>query len=130
MSQYRFVGAYCEIGVDGSEAKLETFGQKVELSDELAKDVIGTDAAGGAAIVPEAMFDEIGFTEQELSLYSNPLTHAQANTSTWPRSRPMVASQKLRTHLSEGGTIATLAPKVTIYPVQDKEARGPADKTV
>ncbi|MDE2103019.1 MAG: hypothetical protein KGL39_37590 [Patescibacteria group bacterium] len=66
MGMYRFVGSYCEI--DGGRIKLERFGQQIELSDEVAEVVV----KGGGAIIPEAEFEQIGFTEQELSLYAYP----------------------------------------------------------
>lgn len=66
MSTYRFVGSYCEI--DGGRIKLERFGQRIELPDEVAETVI----RGGGAILPEADFESLGFTEQEISLYAYP----------------------------------------------------------
>jgi len=66
MGKYRFVGSYCEI--DGGRIKLERFGQQIELPDEVAEIVV----KGGGAIIPEADFEKLGFTEQELSLYAFP----------------------------------------------------------
>jgi hypothetical protein len=66
MKPYFFVGSYCEI--DGGRVKLERFGQRIELPDELAATVV----RGGGAVLPEAKFDEIGFTEQELKQYAYP----------------------------------------------------------
>lgn len=72
MKPYFFVGSYCEI--DGGRIKLERFGQRIELPDEVAETVV----KGGGAILPEAKFQEIGFTEQELSLYAYPGQRAGA----------------------------------------------------
>jgi len=77
MSSYRFLGTLTNIG----EQKLTKFGQPVELTDEMARDVIGTLDSGGGAILPEHDFRQIGFTEQELSLYSDPHSHHQANAA-------------------------------------------------
>ncbi|MGE5568544.1 MAG: hypothetical protein ACM3S5_05845 [Rhodospirillales bacterium] len=66
MSVYHFVGSYTEIG--GGRIKLERFGQRVELPDDLADNIV----KGGGAILPEAEFNQLGFTEQELSLYAYP----------------------------------------------------------
>ena len=66
MNVYHFVGSYCEI--DGGRIKLERFGQRVELPEDVAGIVI----RGGGAILPEAEFARPGFTEQELSLYAYP----------------------------------------------------------
>ena len=80
MDQYRFVGMECQIG---ENIKLERFGQQVRLSDEVAKIAV----LGGAGILPEAIFDGLGFTEQEVSLYA------------WPGQRmgaPEVVVQKIR----------------------------------
>lgn len=72
MSTYHFVGSYCEI--DNGRIKLERFGQRIELPENVAETVI----RGGGAILPEADFNAIGFTEQEISLYAYPGQQATA----------------------------------------------------
>lgn len=72
MSVYCFVGSYCEI--DGGRIKLERFGQKIDLPEEIAATVI----SGGGAILPEADFEGLAFTEQEMSLYAYPGPQASA----------------------------------------------------
>ena len=72
MSTYNFVGSYCEI--DGGRIKLEKFGQRIDLPEDLAAVVI----KGGGAILPEAEFESLGFTEQEISLYAYPGQQASA----------------------------------------------------
>jgi len=72
---YRFVGSRSEIG----DKKLTKFGQAFELEDSQVPHVLGTSSAPGVPALPSPEFDEIGFTEQELSLYSDPYSHAQAN---------------------------------------------------
>jgi hypothetical protein len=72
MGAYRFVGSYCEI--DGGRIKLDRFGQQVELPDEVAEIVV----KGGGAIIPEADFEALGLTEQEVSLYAYPGQQAGA----------------------------------------------------
>ncbi|MFN3323418.1 MAG: hypothetical protein ACK5AZ_07980 [Bryobacteraceae bacterium] len=72
MNTYRFVGSYCEI--DNGRIKLERFGQRIELPENVAETII----RGGGAILPEAEFNAIGFTEQELELYAYPGQQATA----------------------------------------------------
>lgn len=63
--QYAFVGASCVIrGI----ADLKTLGQRVELADDVAKGII----IGGAALLPAAQFDKLGFTTEELQKYNTP----------------------------------------------------------
>lgn len=93
MPLYRFVGANTEVG----SVKLSKFGQPVELTDELARDVL----AGGGSILPSDQFDEIGFTEQELSLYSDNFSHGQANAAFQDKKkRALLLSHDARTKLS------------------------------
>lgn len=70
MSVYHFVGSECELGT----TKLNRLGQQVTLADDAAK----TAVLGNAQILPDAKFEAIGFTEQELSLYPFPGQQAQA----------------------------------------------------
>ncbi|CAB4130888.1 hypothetical protein UFOVP130_42 [uncultured Caudovirales phage] len=72
MSEFRFVGSYCEI--DGGRIKLEQFGQRVELPDNVAEIVV----RGNGAIIPEDQFTAIGFTDQELVDYAFPGQRAGA----------------------------------------------------
>jgi len=66
MGVYRFVGSYCEI--DNGRIKLDRFGQRVELGDDVADTVI----RGGGAILPEEDFERLGFTAEELAAYAYP----------------------------------------------------------
>lgn len=75
MSIYRFVGSHSEMG----DKKLTKFGQTIELSESEGPLAIGTHNAPGPPLLPAEEFDAIGFTEQELSLYSDPYTHSVAN---------------------------------------------------
>jgi hypothetical protein len=68
MSVYHFVGSECELGV----TKLSRLGQQVTLADDVAKNAV----LGNAQLLPDAKFEGVGFTEQELSLY--PFTGQQA----------------------------------------------------
>jgi hypothetical protein len=63
MGVYRFVGVECKIG----DAELKTIGQKIELPDEQATDLIRHPR--GAAIIPDDEFSAIGFTDAELQRY-------------------------------------------------------------
>lgn len=58
---YRFVGHLAEVG--GQE--LSTFGAPIELTQEDAD----SNRRGGLAVIPDSLFQEIGFTSQELRLY-------------------------------------------------------------
>jgi len=59
---YRFVGVSSEVGAH----RLDRFGQRVTLSASEADNAI----AGGAALIPEGDFEEIGLTDQEIDLYA------------------------------------------------------------
>jgi hypothetical protein len=104
MSTYFYAGTFTEIGgVAEGLAALHKFGQSIELSDELAVDVI----LGGGTIVPKASWDSIGFTEQEISLYSNVYTHATAPAAFLTKKRKAVlACHALRLSLQSGKTLA------------------------
>jgi hypothetical protein len=58
---YRFVGTRAEVG----SVELELFGAKIDLSQEDAD----ANRKGGLAIIPDDIFEEIGFTPEELRLY-------------------------------------------------------------
>jgi hypothetical protein len=67
----RFVGIYSELG-DGT--RLQTFGQAVELTD----DMVRAASLGGAEILPDDEFQAIGFTDQELKLWGNAVRQMKA----------------------------------------------------
>lgn len=69
MSTYRFVGVSACIG----SRELTQFGQKILLTDEQ----YATAVAGGAALISDEKFQEIGFTDDELRRY--------AFTGSWSR---------------------------------------------
>lgn len=58
---YRFVGAESTVG----DVQLKRFGQKIELTEEEAHNAI----LGGAAVIPDAEFEALGFTDQELAKF-------------------------------------------------------------
>jgi len=64
MQKFRFVGTSAEIG----DRKLTRLGEEIALSSDDAKNAI----EGGAALLPEDSFAQVGFTEQEISLYACP----------------------------------------------------------
>ncbi|MCC6591606.1 MAG: hypothetical protein IT168_33275 [Bryobacterales bacterium] len=64
MRKFRFVGTTAEIG----DRRLTRLGEEVVLSAEDARQALD----GGVALLPEAMFNSVGFTEQELSIYAWP----------------------------------------------------------
>jgi hypothetical protein len=68
---YRFVGTFCAID-DGTH--LEVFGQSIELDQADAERAI----LQNAALVPEADFEGVGFTQQELEQYSSISLHEGA----------------------------------------------------
>jgi hypothetical protein len=95
MSTYRFCGSFTEVG----DLRLEKFGQAAEFSDALASDAI----LGGGCIIPSADFDKIAFTEQELSLYSNPSSHGDANQAFQnKKKRAVMVCHDLRVRLQAG----------------------------
>lgn len=100
MSIYRYVGAFTEIGsIAEGDSALNKFGQSIQLSDALARDVI----LGGGAILPAATFDKLGFLEQELSLYSDVYTHSTAPEAFLLKKRKaLLAYHDLRLALEAG----------------------------
>ena len=64
MAEHKFFGALTRIG----ETKLNRLGQVINLTDEDADQA----RRGGACILPAQLFDEIGFTEEELKKYPTP----------------------------------------------------------
>lgn len=67
----RFIGSSSNVG----DIALRRFGQAFELAEDVAEDVL---AARRCPVLPETVFQKIGFTEEELRIYSNPGTHADA----------------------------------------------------
>lgn len=63
MQKYRFVGTEFTIG----NRKFTRLGDLVEMTPEQRRD-----AGPRAPLVHDALFQQIGFTEQELSLYAYP----------------------------------------------------------
>lgn len=62
---YRFIGS--SESIIGS-IKMVRFGQKFSMPEELAKDC----QAGGAAILEEAEFVKLNFSEEELKIWADP----------------------------------------------------------
>jgi hypothetical protein len=76
MSSFRFIGLLAEIA---GYRKLERFGQAIDLPDAVASELIlGAGAeqgyAGAAALLPDAEFQAIGFTPEELQRFATPAT--------------------------------------------------------
>jgi hypothetical protein len=61
---YRFVGVYALIG----KTLFNRFGQQVTMTEDEFKYAL----TGRIALITEEQWDDIGFTEQEISLYSQP----------------------------------------------------------
>ncbi len=78
MSIYRHVGL--ETNIFGYR-KLERFGQSIDLPDDVAKGIIlGAGAvqghAGASALLPDAEFQAVGFTDAELRYFATPASWA------------------------------------------------------
>lgn len=100
MGVYHFVGSYCEI--DGGRVKLERFGQRIELTDDIAKTVI----MGGGAILPEAEFKRLGFTDAELKDYQFPGPQENAPEGFRAKKKAaLVAYAELAKRLGAGGSL-------------------------
>lgn len=67
---FKFIGSESDIG----GIHLDTFGQTVELSEELSKDAV----AGGCTILPVAVFDGIFTDPAEILKYPNPSSRNDA----------------------------------------------------
>lgn len=74
MKTYRFLGTASDIG--GYPA-LRSFGQKIELPDDIAADAV----RGNLPIIPESQFAALGFTDEELQKYQTPVSRRTATQS-------------------------------------------------
>jgi hypothetical protein len=93
---FRFVGNASDIG---EGIRLTNFGQAVELSDELAREA----ALGGCALVPDAEFQAIGFTDKELVAYASAGSHERAPADFLEKKKSaLIAAHELRVRI-EGG---------------------------
>lgn len=102
------------------ERKFLKFGETVDFDDALAKDVI----LGGGSIVPADHPASQDFTEQELSIYSNPLSHTEANAAFRAKKKRMLdACHEIRVRLQSGGTLAEpAAVEPAVEPAPDAPA--------
>lgn len=62
---YRFVGTESHVG----PTTMRRFGQRFNMSEEVAKTVI----KGGCALIPEDQFNALGFTEEDMKVWSDPM---------------------------------------------------------
>jgi hypothetical protein len=118
MSMYRYCGAKTDVG----ELTLSKFGQLIEFPDDVAKLVI----LGGGAIVPVDHPTWKAFTEQELSIYSNPAAHGEANTQFLAKKRAVQAEAIALRARVEAGEVFAPAPKPAAAPVVPAAAPVPA----
>jgi hypothetical protein len=72
MGKYVFVGTHCEIY--DTPYKFSRFGQLAEVPDDVAKAAI----ASGAALLPQADFDKLGFNSDELKKFKDVVSHSKA----------------------------------------------------
>jgi hypothetical protein len=92
---------YCGGGMEVGERKYQKFGEPVDFALSLAAEII----LGGGSIVPAKDPAWKEFTEQELSLYSNPLSHGEANPSFLAKKkRVQLVCHELRMRLEAGET--------------------------
>jgi hypothetical protein len=113
MSMYRFCGVNTEVG----DLVLKKFGQRVDLSDDAASEVI----LGGGCIVPAADFEKISFTEQEISIYADAFSHVEANAAFLAKKkRALLICHEIRTRLQRGEPFKTVPdlPAVPIAPTE------------
>lgn len=57
-----YVGTVCQVG----DRQFTSVGQKIELPEKEFLEIV----RGGAVFVPEADFDKLGFTQQEITAYA------------------------------------------------------------
>lgn len=70
---YVFLGSLSEVHAPGTAGiKLTRFGQRVELTEELAEQ---TKQHGGLPCIPAEQFDALGFTPAELKKYALAASH-------------------------------------------------------
>ena len=89
MTAYRFVGSACSIHGVGDFSK---FGQRVELPETVADTVI----LGGGAFIPEAQFEALGFTAEELKSFPFPGQQANAPESFQNKKREAILAFQTR----------------------------------
>lgn len=104
----RFLGSECSIG---DYPRLESFGQTIELDEALAADAI----RGGAALLPDAQFDALGFTDSELSDYGISASHQFAPAEFLAKKRAgLIAIHEIR---ENGFPVPAPAPAPAPAPV-------------
>lgn len=64
---YRFVGTESNVGA----IKMRRFGQRFQMAEDMAKSAI----LGGAALIPEEDFKAIGFTDEDMKVWSDPMVN-------------------------------------------------------
>lgn len=62
---YRFVGAESTVG----NLTMRRFGQRFNMQEKVAETCI----KGGCALIPEEEFNAIGFTEEDMKVWSDPM---------------------------------------------------------
>jgi hypothetical protein len=72
MAIYRFVGDHAD--VYNPPYNFRRFGQKAEMDEALAKHVVLL----GVQLIPEAEFDAIGFSDEDISRYPSAISHMNA----------------------------------------------------
>jgi hypothetical protein len=72
MAIYRFVGDNADVYTPSYA--LRRFGQKADMDDALAKQVI----LNGVQLIPEAEFEAIGFSDDEIAKYPSAISHMSA----------------------------------------------------
>ena len=70
MKAYRFVGTDSEIT---GYPRLQRFGQRIELPDDF-----NVSSGHGIPLLPEKVFESVGFTVEELQRFADPGSHAEA----------------------------------------------------
>ena len=119
MSMYRFFGTLTEVG----ELRLIKFGQMAEFTDKEASNVI----LGGGCIVPADHPAAKEFTDQELSLYSNPNSHGDANRAFQDKKKRVQAVWfELRAKLEAGEPLKAVSTPASAPSPKEPTAPAPA----
>jgi len=103
---FRFIGTECQIG---DFPPLQSFGAAIDLPETLAREIIAPAAnpERGSALLPDATFQAIGFTADELAAHRWVSSHADAPAEFQKKKAAALAAlTETRKRIASGGPTA------------------------
>lgn len=103
---FRFIGTECQIG---DYPPLQSFGQSIDIPETLAREIIAPPAnpERGSALLPEATFQAIGFTADELVAHRWVSSHGDAPAAFQAKKAAAIAAlADTRKRIASGGPTA------------------------